>query len=1685
MPFTDPVSSVSGRNSRASNVSGVTGASHSVRSQRMAVPPGDTLNAGVLSMLKTSTDTGDIGALSFNSSRLPNMPRATHQRRGHHAPRLSGGSGPSAISSHHHYPSQTSRVSSAREWDSMSNQRRGSLTSMQSMPPSLPPVHLAKGPLQMPPVPDRPRDSRSYSLTSAPPMQQLPRHRSQTSLKSQGHEPRQPPYARAGPPPPLPMQENRPPYVYPTRLKRPGYRSPSPALSDTYAQAPPPSMLGAQPMVARRPPMARPPPQTYNSDYGTDYSSDPRHLNVRAPPARAMSNSPVMGYSEHQPANQLPYRHPMAMRSAPGLVTPPYAGHPPPPGAYPGSGHPHAQHHASMMHRLPYAGPPRPQYAGGPGYPHYGPMGHPHAAGRGPPSQNPHVAPAAHNLFHNAARMARQLPHRTDTPMTDTGPPSSDPPSSGTAPTSSSPPTPRDQTSIQVVVDPAFIDPALADLQDSSSEPVLPHQYFQYADGLVGKDIDDTEVDVVHPSVPPTGFVQRVRAMLESKAAAEVASKHEIERERSPQPQVIHEEDVADMHVTIEHEEIHELAADEEYRFTMVEEFDAPVELPASPVRIAELGGSPIQLSRRITREMVKAELRPSSANNTAAFEIDATDESIDCGTPSPQPPSAQAASDEKSLDPFSDVISVDQNEPSTPGPVEVNEPAEKSPESTSTSSPEALGVSAVDYAARSSVAGESSAASEGMQSRDPFVLDADTITLQHQRSKEKCNKPETFPREHTKETTPDVPCADAEPPVSPLLTGEDVSRNSAVSALRTQTLGIDENLHMASECRNDEASETSDDLAVPEPFEALPPPTPRTPKTYSKSVQLQPNNSLIDEETSNTNRFSLPPDLSTVGDTTVNTTSDMITDVAVRFSLPSTTVTVTKPQIIEIPPSSSPPPPPPKPKPVLHGSDSRTKRNSVTFADEVVAPLKINTQAEHYPLEKGSSEPRMSNKGKSAILRRPSPLQENIDARVSRDTMADHRFNNLHGINSSRFGSTHLPGLKEESVDEMSISDKHASDRTGNSGFPLPARIAAVKAMQERRLQESAEKARARRAYRHPNRPLAETRDLPSLNFSRMDLIDKLNEALEVRSSKSMEVMRRREFSGIYCPSPQRPQSTEPFRERYTSFFSKPEDFSSFFDAACQSDDEDESSTRPVSPKDTGVPTVEIQPNTEVDLEESASRPLSPEDFLSVATQVERLSIPSVSGLSERLSEILPNIHELQLDKVLAGFSSVPDDLGKLDARVRPGTVLSTRTSAGFRTLAERAEEIVKNGTHDSTVPANKLLAHKELTGLLPSASADQVSALVTNDNKQSYLSGSTSAPTDLGMEPLRPESVLTIRKSPTCIEEVNQLLPPEMNPITRNAKRALISSGSSRPWNQDENYPWAGTKVDVDLSVPSEAHTRDSLTAEAIRRRKTKSLDLTSAGELTNTTKGIDIGSIIDHETTGEVTDEQLTGVPHIHQRKQSKRSLIGSITKRIGLGGANNYATKTTSSPLAGSGSEVRNSRPHLPGERYPTSSLTPPAAFNLDEVRSFFSDDSSEKERNASLRKRLTNFKSKGKSVRLQSAQNTRSHTPEQPRAQSAVDVSNTTTMTTYDAGSTSMAVGDRLIGASSSANTYDGVGMGKAEFRIKRFGEKLRHLVAKGGDLIRSWSQRSRVPRVGSRNERVRDDWLSDSLYSGV
>ena len=161
---------VSGRNSRASDLSTQ---SRGIP-RKSGAPQNDMLSSGVLSMLRTTTDMGDIGGLAVNQSRLPKMTAAAMPVPA--ARRRTNPSHFTEISDHHYAPSQISNRSSRNQpWDTSSMHRRGSVSSLQTTRTGPPYVSdasyqpaMPKMPRNMPyapsPAPSS-QDSRSYSLT--------------------------------------------------------------------------------------------------------------------------------------------------------------------------------------------------------------------------------------------------------------------------------------------------------------------------------------------------------------------------------------------------------------------------------------------------------------------------------------------------------------------------------------------------------------------------------------------------------------------------------------------------------------------------------------------------------------------------------------------------------------------------------------------------------------------------------------------------------------------------------------------------------------------------------------------------------------------------------------------------------------------------------------------------------------------------------------------------------------------------------------------------------------------------------------------------------------------------------------------------------------------------------------------------------------------------------------------------------------------------------------------------------------------------------------------------------------------------------------------------------------------------------------------------------------------------------
>lgn len=161
-------------------------------------------SAGIESMLRTSTETGDIGMFSIKPSRIP-------QALGN--PRSNNVSYIQPIDrSPHNFQPYGVPIDDRRRLPSYAR------SSNQDLLPSL----SRRAPRSTSNSVQSSPNGRSYSLTqSTPGRHPLTTQQSFSSLRS--HFQQNNPYA---------LQRPRSPFAYPTRLRRPGFRPASPALTD-------------------------------------------------------------------------------------------------------------------------------------------------------------------------------------------------------------------------------------------------------------------------------------------------------------------------------------------------------------------------------------------------------------------------------------------------------------------------------------------------------------------------------------------------------------------------------------------------------------------------------------------------------------------------------------------------------------------------------------------------------------------------------------------------------------------------------------------------------------------------------------------------------------------------------------------------------------------------------------------------------------------------------------------------------------------------------------------------------------------------------------------------------------------------------------------------------------------------------------------------------------------------------------------------------------------------------------------------------------------------------------------------------------------------------------------------------------------------------------------------------------
>lgn len=240
--------------------------------------------------------------------------------------------------------------------------------------------------------------------------------------------------------------------------------------------------------------------------------------------------------------------------------------------------------------------------------------------------------------------------------------------------------------------------------------------------------------------------------------------------------------------------------------------------------------------------------------------------------------------------------------------------------------------------------------------------------------------------------------------------------------------------------------------------------------------------------------------------------------------------------------------------------------------------------------------------------------------------------------------------------------------------------------------------------------------------------------------------------------------------------------------------------------------------------------------------------------------------------------------------------------------------------------------------------------------------------------------------------------------------------SLSSSRPWNLDTSYPWTDQRPELQVTMP-QPRTDLLQSTNKPPRFKLKihraSSSVTGSAKLTKQPPSLDLSVIRKRNMSNELSQ---TGAYSCKPRtsitiSQSNSSHVSQVVTQY---------SETPNSPLASSGVS-------------PSIKLVPPSpGLNL-EVRSFFSDDSSQIQPKGSLRKRISQLKAIA------------------ARGNSTEDATDT------DQGVPGSAVGkSRTSGrtsrqdATASERTYN------LRHSKRRIVEKVRDWFHRGGEKVRCW-----------------------------
>jgi hypothetical protein len=574
----------------------------------------------------------------------------------------------------------------------------------------------------------------------------------------------------------------------------------------------------------------------------------------------------------------------------------------------------------------------------------------------------------------------------------------------------------------------------------------------------------------------------------------------------------------------------------------------------------------------------------------------------------------------------------------------------------------------------------------------------------------------------------------------------------------------------------------------------------------------------------------------------------------------------------------------------------------------------------------------------------------------------------------------------------------------------------------------------------------LLDAHAIPSLNFCTTNLLSKLNDALELRrASLGSEYA---ELSIIAAAEKRKSRSTV-MREKYRSLFLSSDDMG--MDAEELRHFDDCLTEEMGNENDDGTDQQHEHENV------STVRPLSPSELID---EVERISVPSVSGLAQRLSELLPSlrhylgdnnedISEIDLiEKTLIELQ----DLGKKDGREHLDLSFPGDAEPPIADMTRRAN-VPKISERPLSVPSPAIA---ELPGAFSFTNPGRMRSASDSEVDWSKL-----------------DSISRIGLS-----------------AERCPQRSRSPNGTPRPWNVESSYPWSNSIPLIDISFPTATSPREAFAAlpqSKLRQR----LSGSSSPNLDDSSPPNAIGLLTLNPTPPfVVTPATVTRRPRNGKRRSR---LLGSLSRHVLSGQSYGAATSAID---ATSGLATRTNLLHGgdlersvdPSDRYPTTGFSLPGALVLEDVRSFFSDDGEStcstttnragrgtrggrsagigpRARIGSFRKRLTTSiraRLPGQANSLhKSVRSTRGHTPacELPTGKAAAAVA------AQRLGP--VGVGSAPDGTTLPSGVHEATSVSPPEVKAKRLVDRLKVFWWRGSELLRSMSGRGTASNSAS------------------